>query len=49
MLRLRLLLGPPERLPSISAPDLYQYFFQLSIVDAYGTRPDEEAKIDAAW
>ena len=40
--------GRPDALPSISAPDLFQYFFELS-VQTYGTHPDEDAKIEAAF
>ena len=40
--------GQPDMLPSISAPDLYQYFFQLSI-QTYGSHPMEEARLGKAF
>lgn len=40
--------GRPDSLPSISAPDLYQYYFQLG-VESYGTHPDEDARLEAAF
>jgi hypothetical protein len=40
--------GRPEMLPSISAPDLYQYFFQLGF-ETYPSSPDLEARLEAAF
>ena len=38
--------GNPDTLPSMSAPDLYQYFFQLG-VSTYG--PAQQAELEAAF
>ena len=40
--------GSPGKLPSISAPDLYQYFFQLGVA-TYGTHPTEETRLEGAF
>ncbi len=40
--------GQPAILPSISAPDLYQYFFQLN-VQTYSHHPNEEARLETAF
>jgi hypothetical protein len=43
---LRGFFGNPDALPSMSAPDLYQYFFQLN-VKSYGT--GEQAALESAF
>jgi Domain of unknown function (DUF4157)/LysM domain len=40
--------GQPNMLPSISAPDLYQYFFQLNI-QTYSHHPNDEAQLETAF
>lgn len=40
--------GTPGALPSISAPDLYQYYFQLS-TSTYGGGPAEQARLESAY
>lgn len=40
------LFGAPGALPSISAPDLFQYFFALNFT-AFGTNAAEQASLDA--
>ena len=40
--------GSTGALPSISAPDLYQYFFQLGVA-TYGTHPTEETRLEGAF
>ena len=39
--------GTPGALPSISAPDLYQYYFQLG-TSTYGTAPSEQTRLEGA-
>jgi len=40
--------GDTWALPSISAPDLFQYFFPLGLT-AYGTRPEEETRLQTEY
>ncbi len=40
--------GQPNMLPSISAPDLFQYFFQLA-VQTYTHHPNAEAQLETAF
>ena len=40
--------GTPGNLPSISAPDLYQYYFQLN-TQTYGTHPTEDTRLEGEF
>lgn len=45
---LRQFFGPPGHLPSISAPDLFQYFFALSF-QTFTNRPADEQALQTAY
>ncbi len=40
--------GTPGALPSLSAPDLFQFFFQLNI-ESYGRHPTEDTRLETAF